>query len=90
MDFEERTEARDFARILNNLYFESVNTDIRGLMNIKTNIEFLTAEALAAGTAITAYTAPEQLTILTGNSYSIRIGRTVRWLQSCKHAVCRI
>jgi hypothetical protein len=68
MDFEERTEARDFARILNNLYFESVNTDIRGLMNIKTNIEFLTAEALAAGTAITAYTAPEQLTILTGNS----------------------
>ena len=68
MDFEERTEARDFARILNNLYFESVNTDIRGLMNIKTNIEFLTAEALAAGTAITAYTAPEQLTILTGNT----------------------
>ena len=68
MDFEERTEARDFARILNNLYFESVNTDIRGLMNIKTNIEFLTAEALAAGTAITAYTAPEQLTILTGNA----------------------
>ena len=67
MDFEERTEARDFARILNNLYFESVNTDIRGLMNIKTNIEFLTAEALAAGTAITAYTAPESLTILTGN-----------------------
>ena len=68
MDFEERTEARDFARILNNLYFESVNTDIRGLMNIKTNIEFLTAEALAAGTAITSFTAPEQLTILTGNA----------------------
>ena len=68
MDFEERTEARDFARILNNLYFESVNTDIRGLMNIKTNIEFLTSEALAAGTAITSFTAPEQLTILTGNA----------------------
>jgi len=68
MNFEERTQARDFTRILNNLYFESVNTDIRGLMNIKTNIEFLTSEALAAGTAITAYTAPEQLTILTGNT----------------------
>lgn len=66
MNFEERTEARDFAKILNNLYFESVNPDIRGLMNIKTNIEFLTTEALAAGTATTTYTSPEQLTFATG------------------------
>ena len=68
MTFEERTEARDFAKILNNLYFESVNPDIRGLMNIKSNIEFLTTEALSAGTATTTFTSPERLTIGTGSN----------------------
>lgn len=66
MNFETRTEARDFSQILNNLYFESVNPDIRGLMNIKTNIEFLTTEALAAGSATTSFTSPEQITIQAG------------------------
>lgn len=68
MNFESRTEAKDFTAILNNLYFESVNPDIRGLLNIKTNIEFLTSEALAAGTATTSFTAPEQLILGTGTS----------------------
>ena len=68
MTFEERTEARDFAKILNNLYFESVNPDIRGLMNIKSNIEFLTTEALSAGTATTTFTSPERLTLETGSN----------------------
>lgn len=63
MNFEGRTEARDFTKILNNLFFETVNPDIRGLMNIKTNIEFLTSEALAAGTATTSFTSPESLAI---------------------------
>ena len=66
MSFESRDEAKDFSQILNNLYFESTNTDIRGLLNIKTNIEFLTSEALAAGTATTSFTSPEQLTLSTG------------------------
>ena len=71
MTFEERTEARDFAKILNNLYFESVNPDIRGLMNIKTNIEFLTTEALASGTAKTTFSSPEQLSIPSGNNQAV-------------------
>ncbi len=71
MTFEERTEARDFAKILNNLYFESVNPDIRGLMNIKTNIEFLTTEALASGTAKTTFSSPEQLSIPSGDNQGI-------------------
>lgn len=66
MNFESRVEARDFSQIVNNLYFEGVNPDIRGLLNIKTNIEFLTTEALAAGTATTSYTSPEQITIPAG------------------------
>ena len=71
MRFEERTEARDFAKILNNLYFESVNPDIRGLMNIKTNIEFLTTEALASGTAKTTFSSPEQLSIPSGSNQAV-------------------
>ena len=67
MNFESRTEVKDFTRILNDLYFESVNPDIRGLLNIKTNIEFLTTEALAAGTATTQFTSPEQLVFATGS-----------------------
>ena len=74
MNFESRDEAKDFAQILNNLYFESVNPDIRGLLNIKTNIEFLTAEALAAGTATTSFTSPEQLTLLNGNNAISELG----------------
>jgi hypothetical protein len=37
-------------------------------MNIKTNIEFLTAEALAAGQATTDFPTPEQLTLPTGTN----------------------
>lgn len=74
MAFESRDEAKDFSQILNNLYFESVNPDIRGLLNIKTNIEFLTAEALAAGTATTSFTSPEQLTLLPGNNVISELG----------------
>lgn len=74
MAFESRDEAKDFSQILNNLYFESVNPDIRGLLNIKTNIEFLTAEALAAGTATTSFTSPEQLTLLNGDNVISELG----------------
>lgn len=77
MNFESRLEARDFTKILNNLYFESVNPDIRGLMNIKTNIEFLTAEALSAGTATTSYTAPENLVIATGTNPASELNLTL-------------
>jgi len=66
MNFESRFEARDFSYILNSLYFESVNPDLRGLLNIKTNIEMLTTEALAAGTSTTNFTSPEQV-ILAAN-----------------------
>lgn len=74
MNFESRDEAKDFSQILNNLYFESVNPDIRGLLNIKTNIEFLTAEALAAGTATTSFTSPEQLSLQNGNNAISELG----------------
>ena len=66
MDFESREEARDFSAILNNLYFEAVNPDIKGLLNIKSNIEFLTLEGLGAATTVTSYDAPEAVTLTAG------------------------
>jgi hypothetical protein len=66
--FDSRSEVRDFTGVLNNLYFDSVNPDIKGLMNIKTNIEFLTKEALESGAATTDYTSTESITITSGIS----------------------
>lgn len=64
--FSSRHDATNFSTVVNNLYYESVNPDIKGLMNIKTNIEFLTYEALAAGAASTTFEAPEVVTITSG------------------------
>jgi len=78
MSFDSRTESRDFTTILNNIYYESVSPDVKGLMNIKTNIEFLTLEAAAGGTATTSYASPESLTIpATANSTITALGANV-------------
>jgi hypothetical protein len=75
--FDSRTEVRDFTTILNNIYFNSVNPDIKGLMNIKTNIEFLTLEALAAGSATTDFTATEAVTIASGVNVLAELGANI-------------
>lgn len=78
MSFDSRTESRDFTTILNNIYYESVSPDVKGLMNIKTNIEFLTLEALSGGSATTSFSAPESLTIAaTANSVLSSLGANV-------------
>lgn len=61
MSFNSRTEARDFTTVLNNIYYESVNPGVKGLMNIKTNIEFLTLEAQERGSSTTSYAVPESV-----------------------------
>lgn len=72
--FNSRYDANNFSTIVNNLYYESVNPDIKGLMNIKTNIEFLTYEALAAGSASTTFEAPEVVIITNGSHPIIELG----------------
>ena len=68
VNFNTREEARDFSTITNNLYFNSVNPDIKGLLNIKTNIELLTKDSSESGEAITSFSSPEGLTVANGNT----------------------
>jgi len=54
---------------LNNIYFDSESPEVKGLLNVKTNIEILTLETQEAGTADTIYSSPEAFTILPGGPY---------------------
>ena len=78
MLFNSSTEARDFTTVLNNIYYESVSPDVKGLINIKTNIEFLTLESLAGGASTTSYPVPESVTIAaSANSVLAPLGANV-------------
>ena len=73
--FGSREEARDFATICNNVYFTSQQSGLtgynKGLLNLKTNIELLTRDALEAGEAVTAFSSPESIAIPNGNGNNI-------------------
>ena len=68
VSFDSSEEARNFTKVLNNIYFDSESPEVKGLLNVKTNIEILTLETQEAGTADTIYSAPEAFTILPGGS----------------------
>jgi len=55
MQFDTREEAQAFNSILNNIYFSTVSSEIRGLVNIETNIELLTSETAGGGAKVTTY-----------------------------------
>lgn len=73
--FGSREEARDFAEICNNIYFTSQQSGLtgynKGLLNLKTNIELLTRDALEAGEATTAFASPESIAIPNGTGNNI-------------------
>jgi hypothetical protein len=75
--FSSRTEARDFSNIINRLYYESVNPDIRGLLNIKTNIELQTREAAESAPATSSYNSPEVITIQPGIDVAVELGADI-------------
>lgn len=54
--FDHRDEARDFNSVVNNIYFQRTNKDIRGLVNLKTNIELQTKTAAVIGDRTVSYT----------------------------------
>ena len=64
--FTSSEETRNFTKLLNNIYFDSESPEVKGLLNVKTNIEILTLETQEAGTADTIYSAPEAFTITAG------------------------
>ena len=63
MDFNSRGEAKDFSYIVNNLYHEKSSADIKGLVNLKTNIELLTSQAASALNATSSFDTPSSATI---------------------------
>ena len=63
MDFNSRGEAKDFSYIVNNLYYEKSSADVKGIVNLKTNIELLTSRAASALSATSSYDTPSSATI---------------------------
>lgn len=63
MDFNSRGEAKDFSYIVNNLYYEKSSSDVKGIVNLKTNIELLTSRAASALSATSSYDTPSSATI---------------------------
>ncbi len=64
--FNSREEARDFNKTVNTLYFERTSSDIKGLVNLKTNIELQTRTASVVGDKTTSYTEMNTATIPAG------------------------
>jgi hypothetical protein len=60
-----REEARDFNYLANKIYYNTARTDVRGLVNLKTNIEVLTSDTanLGAGLPVITFTNLNQITI---------------------------
>lgn len=61
--FDTREEAEAFNKIVNNLYFRRTNSDIRGLVNVKTNLEIEIREATPSGEPTLAYLEPNEADI---------------------------
>ena len=56
INFDHRDEARDFNSVVNDIYFQRTSRDIRGLVNLKTNIELQTRTAAVIGDRTVSYT----------------------------------
>lgn len=63
INFNSRGEANDFSYIVNNLYYEKSSADIKGLVNLKTNLELLTSSAASTLNATASYDTPSSVTI---------------------------
>lgn len=63
IDFDGHEEAGNFSELVNKLYFEKTNANIKGLTTIKTNIELLTNEATAASSSTLEYSEPNAISL---------------------------
>ena len=69
--FDSRQEAGLFAKTVNDLYYQTYNADIRGLLNLKTNIEVLTLDTLSGSLSIQNYDSPRAATVSPGGPSAI-------------------
>tara|TARA_B100001057_G_scaffold498694_1_gene606598 strand:+ start:505 stop:3168 length:2664 start_codon:yes stop_codon:yes gene_type:complete len=61
--FTTRNQASDFNHIVNQIYFNTANPDIKGLVNLSTNIELKTSLSSGAGTKVTTFDDVESVSI---------------------------
>ena len=70
--FGTREEAQNFNYLVNNLYYSTSNPDIKGLLNLNTNIQLLTSETAGGGQKLTTFDSLNSATITsTGSSQLI-------------------
>ena len=83
--FNSREEARDFNKIVNTIFFERPDPDnenIKGLVNLKTNVELQTRSSIALGDRTVSYaelnsaTIPAAGGVITGLTQSIDVYNT--------------
>lgn len=61
--FTTREQASDFNHIANQIYFKTANPDIKGLLNLNTNIELLTSLSSGGGSKVTTFDDVESVSI---------------------------
>ena len=61
--FTTRDQASDFNHIVNQIYFKTASPDIKGLVNLSTNIELKTSLSSGAGTKVTTFDDVESVSI---------------------------
>ena len=71
--FKTREEAQNFNYIVNGLYFATANPDIKGLLNLDTNIQLLTSETAGGGSKITTFDSLNSATITNSGSSQLAV-----------------
>ena len=71
--FGTREEASNFNYIVNNLYFSTASPDIKGLLNLNTNIQLLTSETAGGGSKLTTFDSLNSSTITSSGSSQLII-----------------
>ena len=71
--FKTREEAQNFNYIVNGLYFATANPDIKGLLNLDTNIQLLTSETAGGGSKITTFDSLNSATISNSGSSQLAV-----------------
>jgi len=77
--FNGRDQASDFNHIVNQIYFKTANPDIKGLLNIRTNIELLTSESSGGGSKITTFDDVESVAIPAAGNTTVATISTVSY-----------
>jgi len=71
LTFGTREEAQNFNYIVNNLYFSTANPDIKGLLNLNTNIQLLTSETAGGGNKLTTFDSLNSASISSGGGSQV-------------------